>query len=67
MAHKMTVESHPPETSFVIHLWIEPGSFWRGRVSDGEEERHFEDGQTLLEFIEDRLITKFGVPFRVQP
>jgi hypothetical protein len=49
------------ETSIVIHLWIEPDGFWRGRVSDGDAERHFEDGQTLVEFIGDRLVTRFGV------
>jgi hypothetical protein len=49
------------ETSIVIHLWIEPDGFWRGRVSDGDAQRHFEDGHTLMEFIGDRLVTKFGV------
>ena len=49
------------ETSIVIHLWIEPDGFWRGRVADGDTQRHFEDGQTLMKFIADRLLTNFGV------
>ena len=56
-----TTSSSAVETTMVIHLWIEPDGFWRGRVADGDTQRHFEDGQTLMKFIADRLLTNFGV------
>ena len=47
------------EMSFVIHLWLEKGErpAWRGRVTDvdGTDLRAFEDTQSLLDFIQDRL------------
>ena len=51
----------PPETSLVIHLWMESDNSWRGRVSDGDLARHFDDELTLLEFISERLTSKSGV------
>lgn len=49
------------EMSFIIHLWLENGErpTWRGRVTDvdGKDLRAFEDAQSLLEFIQNRLRT----------
>ena len=41
--------------SFVIHLWFETGRHWRGRIRDDKGHRAFEDGQSLLGFIQNRL------------
>jgi hypothetical protein len=54
------------DSSFVVHLWMEPGEFWRGRVSDGDDERVFEDGITLLDFIRHRVATRFAVPLPIR-
>jgi hypothetical protein len=47
------------QLSFFIHLWLESGDIpsWRGRVKDGNGDRSgaFEDEQTLLSFIRERL------------
>jgi hypothetical protein len=47
------------QLSFFIHLWLEGGDrpAWRGRVIDGDggHSGAFEDEQTLLSFIRDRL------------
>jgi hypothetical protein len=54
-------ERVPPEMSFVvhmsfvIHLWLDPGPRWRGRVSDGGDNHAFEDTDSLLAFIQERL------------
>jgi hypothetical protein len=58
--HKETPD-RAPETSLVIHLWMESNNSWRGRVWDGDIARHFDDEQTLLEFIGERLTSKSGV------
>lgn len=51
------------DMSFFIHLWLEDGDrfVWRGRVTDGDSEHWFEDGQSLITFIGDRLKTKHGI------
>jgi len=50
-------ERIPPEMSFVIHLWLEQGARWRGRVSvgGGADSHAFEDTDSLLAFIQERL------------
>jgi hypothetical protein len=50
-------ERVPPDMSFVIHLWLEQSVRWRGRVSvGGGADRHaFEDTDSLLAFIQERL------------
>ena len=50
-------ERNPPEVSFIIHLWLEQGAHWRGRVSDGDGTKTcaFEDTDSLLAFIQERL------------
>jgi hypothetical protein len=46
---------------FVIHLWFEPECHWRGRISDDKGDSVFEDGQSLLGFIQKRLLKEFKV------
>lgn len=47
------------EVSFVVHLWLERGerTIWRGRVteSNGAHSNAFEDEDSLLGFIRNRL------------
>lgn len=50
----------PNERSFVIHLWLE-GKGWRGHVTDGRDEHWFEHGQSLIDFITERLRLSHGV------
>jgi hypothetical protein len=47
------------QLSFFIHVWLEGGDrpSWRGRVNDGDggHSSAFEDEQTLVSFIRERL------------
>ena len=61
------------EMSFIVHLWLEDREHpaWRGRVTDsnGEHSSAFEDGQSLLGFIQSRLreISDIALPARRNP
>lgn len=44
----------------MIHLWLE-GKGWRGHVTDGRDEHWFEHGQSLIDFITERLRLSHGV------
>lgn len=50
---------HEEQVSFVVHLWLENGEqpIWRGRVteSNGAHSHAFEDVDSLLGFIRNRL------------
>lgn len=47
------------DASFVVHLWLEDRGYpaWRGRITDsgGTCSSAFEDGQSLLAFVQRRL------------
>jgi hypothetical protein len=53
------------QMSFFLHLWLEgdDSSAWRGRVNDGMggPSKAFEDEQTLLNFIRERLLSEYVV------
>lgn len=51
------------DMSFFIHLWLEhrDRNVWRGKATDGDNEHWFEDGNSLLTFIENRLRIEHGV------
>jgi hypothetical protein len=54
------------EIQFVLRMWLEEGSsanFWRGSIQEigADQVRYFEDVETALQLLDNRLIARNGV------